>query len=48
MPWPLQFLVTIGEWMQAHQVFVLACSGTVVVVLGLAHLSARAYRRPWR
>ena len=36
------FLVTVGTWAQTHAEFVLAVSGTVVLLLGLARLTWRS------
>jgi hypothetical protein len=43
-------LVDLGTWAQGAESFVLALSGTVVVVLGLARLTWRAGLGPrrWR
>lgn len=38
-------LVALGTWAEAHQALVLACSGTVVVVMGLAQLAQWRARR---
>jgi len=43
------WLVTIGAWGQAHQELLLACSATVVLLLGVVRWSWRAAsptRRP--
>ena len=45
----LQVLVTLGAWAQMHSELVLACSGAVVLLLGLARLTWRTAifdRRP--
>jgi hypothetical protein len=48
MPFYLQFLVALGQWAQTHQVFVLALSATLVVLLGVARLTWRASVHPRR
>ena len=42
-------LVSIGAWAQSHQEFMLACCGTVILLLGAARWTWRASapdRRP--
>lgn len=51
MSWAWHMLISLGVWAQEHQALMLASSGTVIVVLGMARFGwrmARAPRRPWR
>jgi hypothetical protein len=49
MPWYWQFLVSVGQWAQAHQALTLTLSLAIVVCCGAARLPWRTFftaRRP--